>query len=382
MAIEYVEIRNESKNMSIVGIIDMAVSIIWHSVYFGVGDFEIYAHATKEHIELLRVDNYVTRPDNQEVGIIERIEIVDDAQNGKMITATGRFAKSILDRRVIYKLSGSYLPTLLIGNIESSIRGMVSMNAINCPYDQRRNIPVLALGEQVGFGQEFTDKNGTEIMKQVPCENLLTYTDEVLKEYGLASTVKFDEESRKLLYSIYVGENRGVGGRSAPIIFSEDFDNLISSNYQYNATTEKNMAIIGGEGEGNARRYVTLTHGANYGLKRREIFVDASSVSQSYKNENDEDQYYTNDEYAMMLVAAAAPQMAVAEESFVGTLDLQNSQWVYNRDFALGDIVTIQNNMLDKYVLVQILEVLEVQDANGYTIEATTQTYTEDNQNE
>ena len=48
MAIEYVEIRDESRN--IVGIIDTAQSIIWHSVYNGVGDFEIYAQATEKHI--------------------------------------------------------------------------------------------------------------------------------------------------------------------------------------------------------------------------------------------------------------------------------------------------------------------------------------------
>ena len=43
MAIEYVEIRNT--NAEVIGIIDAAQSIIWHSVYFGVGDFEIYTKA-------------------------------------------------------------------------------------------------------------------------------------------------------------------------------------------------------------------------------------------------------------------------------------------------------------------------------------------------
>ena len=37
--IEYVEIRGSETE--IVGILDVATAIIWHSVYFGVGDFEI-----------------------------------------------------------------------------------------------------------------------------------------------------------------------------------------------------------------------------------------------------------------------------------------------------------------------------------------------------
>ena len=37
--ISYVEILNTEREL--IGIIDTAKSIIWHSVYFGVGDFEI-----------------------------------------------------------------------------------------------------------------------------------------------------------------------------------------------------------------------------------------------------------------------------------------------------------------------------------------------------
>ena len=48
--IEFVEIRGHDTN--IIGIIDTAQSVIWRSVYFGVGDFEIYAPATPDIINL------------------------------------------------------------------------------------------------------------------------------------------------------------------------------------------------------------------------------------------------------------------------------------------------------------------------------------------
>ena len=131
MAIEYVEIRNLARE--IVGIIDTAKSIIWHSMYYSVGDFEIYAPATDTNISLLQKDYYVTRPDDLEVGIIANVNIIKSVQDGKMIVASGKFAKSLLNRRLIYQLSGTVnKPTILRGNVETNIRNVVSNNIISC----------------------------------------------------------------------------------------------------------------------------------------------------------------------------------------------------------------------------------------------------------
>ena len=48
--IDYVEIRNAETEL--MGIIDTAKSIIWRSVYYGVGDFEVYAQATQNTRQL------------------------------------------------------------------------------------------------------------------------------------------------------------------------------------------------------------------------------------------------------------------------------------------------------------------------------------------
>ena len=91
MAIDYVEIRDEKTTL--LGFVDTAKSIIWHRVYFGVGDFEIYVQASPEVVTLLQAGSLVTRPDDLEVGIIEKINISNNPQDGRMVTATGRFAK-------------------------------------------------------------------------------------------------------------------------------------------------------------------------------------------------------------------------------------------------------------------------------------------------
>lgn len=376
MAIEYVEIRDESTTL--LGIVDTSKSVIWHSVYFGVGDFEIYVQASPEIIALLQVGNLVTRPDDLEVGIIEKVNISHNEQDGRMLTATGRFAKCILERRLIYNLSGIVnTPTILRGNVETEVRRVVYENAIACQFDSRRNIPLLALGDVSGLTQRIVDDSGNAAQKQVSYQNLLTYTDELLQEYGMGSTVILDDDAGKLRYVIYAGIDRSWDNAAGndPVIFSTEFDNLTSSSYEYDAATEKNVALIGGAGEG-LERFYSLIAGTQTGLQRREMWVDASSINRTYKDDSDVEQTYSESEYRAMLNTAGTQQLNAnnASEVFDGSIDIQHSRWKYNRDFALGDIVTTQDDALGKYVNVRLREVLEVQDENGYSVEANNQT--------
>ena len=456
--IEYVEVRGS--DTKVIGIIDTATSIIWHSVYFGVGDFEIEAAATPQIVSLLQAGNYITRPNCTDVGIIENINMPEDTENGVRITASGRFAKAILDRRLIYNLSGnSNKATVLRGNVENAIREVVKNNAIACPFDSKRNIPLLALGDVANIPLIITDENGNAAEKQTSYENLLKYTDEVLEEYELGSKCLLKNGS--FLYVIYNGIDRSVnnGGNLPPVIFSKEFDNLISSEYTYDDTTEKNVALIGGEGEGVDRFYSLLANTEN-GLNRREIFVDAKSIKKTLKaseatemfpagtftgtdftvdgtvyatlviTDSDKDREYTlktlqekfptgktsgtkfvvggvtyankvygDDEqytltplgykamldveekegnylltdsvYTSLLKTKGKQDLAplIATETFNGVLDATNGNYVFGRDFALGDIVTVVNKKIGKYINVRICEILENQDDNGYSVE-------------
>ena len=252
--IEYIEIRDE--NTDVIGIIDTATSVIWRALFFGVGDFEIQAAATAEHIELLQAGRYITRPNKDEVGVIEAVYVSEDADNGANITASGRFVKSMLDRRIIYNLSKySNKAAILSGNVEEAVRAVVRDNAIACPFDSSRNMPIFALGEAAGFPFVIVDANGEAAQKQVTNENLLTYTDGVLEEYGLAAKCILREG--KFLYTIYGGADRSVTNVEGndPVIFSKEYDNLTASEYTYDTTPERNVALIGGEGEDIDRFY-------------------------------------------------------------------------------------------------------------------------------
>jgi hypothetical protein len=76
--IEYVEARNAG--FEVIGILDTAQSVIWHSVYYGVGDFQIYIRL-QDALQIVADARYITRTDNDEVGVIESILIADDVES-------------------------------------------------------------------------------------------------------------------------------------------------------------------------------------------------------------------------------------------------------------------------------------------------------------
>lgn len=368
--IDYVEIRN--KERSVIGLIDTAKSIIWKSTYYGVGEFEIYTSCTLEAKEILKVGNYVTRINNFEVGIIEKIETENNDDDGLMIIASGRFIKSILDRRIVYQgtLQGvgnaywwSCNATILKGNVELAIRQLISDNAVHAD-DQNRNIPEIDLNSNdisnlpETIIVEDTKDEETSAEKQVTYKNLLEYTDSVLEEYKLGARMWLDLDTLKFRYKIYKGKDH-TSASSEPIIFSKEFDNLTSTNYIYDATNEKTTALIGGEGEGTERKcafaYAWLT-----GLERKEAFIDASSLTQEELD---------IETYRKQLEAQGRQSLTPAEETFEGSVDLTNSNLVYGIDYELGDLVTIEDKDINKYIYTRIIAVTEVQDDDGYIIE-------------
>ena len=58
------------------------------------------------------------------------------------------------------------------------------------------------------------------------------------------------------------------------------------------------------------------------------------------------------------------------KETFTGNINVTFGNWLLNRDYFLGDIVTIQDNKINKYANVRITEITEIQDENGYSIDA------------
>jgi hypothetical protein len=362
--IEYVVIRN--KNRQQIGIIDFFSTIIWTRKFAGVGDFFLKAPATPEHIEFLKRGNYITRNDDKEVGIIENVTVTNNLSEGKMITATGRFAKSILDRRLIYRfVYKQNQPTTISGNVETAVRSLIKNNIIEA-VQAERNINFIELGDLAGHSQIIVDDTGKAATKQTSYANLLTYTDDILYEYDLSSLMTMGED-KKLYYSIFAGQNRAKGSGNNPVIFSYEFDNIKNAVFSENGTGEKTMALIGGSGQDLNRFYAVYNDNMS-GIDRKEVFVEASSISKEYNDANEQKQTYTDDEYRTLLLSYAKQQIApmAVVFTFDGEIDVNNNVYEYKKDFDLGDTVTFSDNGIE--LPVKIVTITEAQDSGGYKV--------------
>lgn len=333
-----------NKNFEKIKVIEDA-SVIWAKRYYDVGDFEIYVGATEEYINILQSGNYVTRLDDDNVGIIEDIKITYDDEGAEYLTVTGRFAESILERRIVWQ------QTQLTGTVENGLRKLINENIIN-PTNEDRKISIIGLGAAKGY----TDK----LNAQYTGDNIL----EINKNVSIASQTgfRFNFTGAKFEYELYKGIDRSYNQtQNSYVVFSDKYDNLLTSEYELNTSNLKNVALVAGEGEGKARKTVSV--GSGIGLARYEIFVDARNLS---TNEGE----ITEEEYNNALREKGLENLVTITQAFTGEVDLQQN-YIYKKDFFLGDIVTIENSKWGIFINSRIIEVIESEDESGYTISLT-----------
>lgn len=334
------------KSLNIVDIIDTYSSIIWTNRYYECGDFELYTLATPHLIEILKEDYYLIREEHENNAmVIESISILTDAENGNYITVTGRCLKSIVYRRIIWS------QTNLSGKLSKAIERLLNENLINPADTNRRidNFEILSLFD-----------NNEQIDTQFTGDNLGESITAISKSYGLGWNVELDIEKKKFYFVLYAGTNRSYEQIENPwIVFSNEFENLLTTNYTFDRSNYSNVAKVAGEGEGTLRKFTTL--GDAEGVDRFEVFIDADDIS---SNEGE----ISESEYLTQLEERGKERLAEfsSVETFEGeTIDYTN---VFQKDYFLGDIVEVVNEY-GMEAVTRVIEVIETEDESGkYTI--------------
>ena len=304
-----------------IGIIEEPTSAIWTRSYRKPGDFEIYTPATAELLDMIAEDYYIMRQDDDNVAVVERLELTTDAEEGDFVKITGRFASCLLDRRVVWQ------QTTLAGRVDRAIYKLINENAIN-PTNPDRKLPLV---------MDVPDVLAATISAQHTGTNLLEAVKSICAAYGLGFRVVSDSKTTIVLrVELYVGKDRRAGQTvNSPVIFSPEFENLLSTNYAFDVSKYKNVALVAGEGEGTARK--RAVYGAASGLMRRELFVDARDMSTN-------DGEISANDYTAQLEARGAEKLAEAQavEAFSGEVDTVNT-FTLDVDYTVGDIATVVN---------------------------------------
>lgn len=349
---ELVIVNNDFERL---GLIENA-SVIWATRYYKCGDFEFQVGATEYNLDLIKQGYYVVyEEDEDNVGIIEDIFLSDGSQEGNLVKVSGKFAPSILGKRIIAQ------QTQLYGNYQNSIRNLIQDNVIN-PTKTERKISCIGLGK--------IDSSITETLEmQTTGDNLLTKIEETSESLKLG--FKMPLRNKKLYFEMYKGINRSYSQNTNPwIIFSDEYDNLKSSEYTKKTSEYKNVFLIATEGEGLDRKVLWGSANDNEsnikGLDRNEVYVDQRNMS---SNDNE----ITEQEFNNQMNIEGKNNLTTISEAFSGTVSLKGYKYgkpENGGEVYLGDIVTIVNKKWDMYINSRIIEVIISEDQNGkvYTL--------------
>lgn len=261
MAIGDVYLLN--KNLDLVYVIDTYRSCIWSNRYVELGDCELYVPATPDLFSVLNIGYYLIRQNDSMVCRIEKIELDTDAENGDYLIITGKDSKNLCDQRIVWSTM------TCDGPLETFIRQIVTSTMINPNLSARwmlkaNGSALVALGTAAGF---------TEVMtEQVSYKNVGEKIREYCTKYGWGYKMVLNGST--LNFILYKGVDR-----SNTVFFSDDYENLDTTQYLLDDSNLGNVALVGGEGEGSER--ARNVSGYAEGTERYEIFVDAKDISKT-----------------------------------------------------------------------------------------------------
>ena len=312
------------KNFNAVLIIDSYQSLIWTDRYWACGDFELYTSVDTTLLESVKCDYYITSPESDRIMCIDTIRISTDTESESNMTFQGYSLEKILSRRIIwgYMKFEDQNPQDVIESLLNDC--IIDPTSNNRPERASRKI------ENFRF-KKSTDSAITElkgITVEYSGDNLYDVVADICKtnKIGFKITLDYENGSPVFIFELYAGKDRSYNQETnSYVIFSPDFDNLITSNYMETNASLRNVAIVGSKGSLDTRTYTEVDLVNATGIDRRELFVDAR------------DMVSTDD---TTMEQRGKERLAEYEDvsSFEGQAETRH-MFKYEQDFFVGDIV-------------------------------------------
>lgn len=419
------------KNLQQIVVIDTYKSCIWANRYNEVGDCELYIEATIDKMNLLAKGNYLIRLDDEMVCQIKKIELDTDSENGNYLIVTAYDVKKFLDQRVIWGTASvdgnveDYLRDIInrtLGNPLLSARQLKKANGQRLFY----------LGDKANFTEVTTEQNSYKNVGELTREKCKKYnwgykvvqSDGALyfklyKGTDRSDSVIFSDDFENLEATKYIEDDTNLGNVALVAGEGEGSDRARNvsgyaegvNRYEIYVDAKDVSRIITWEEltnmypttdqGGHGHIYITSPQQAiTYKMDIIDIqIVDNNQLTElqiAYpngqvitKNGNTYYQIYdviiadlesdspaSGDSvilrdvvYDVYLLNRGYEKLAEYGKitSFEGSVE-PDITFKYKRDYFLGDEVTVENEF-GISVKARIVEVVEVHDDNGYSVQ-------------
>jgi hypothetical protein len=321
---------DQTRNLA--GIVESFEYLRWTRRYSACGSFELKAIATTENLALLQIGHYLWKSDDEEAGIIEHVEL--SQTDKEIITVSGRFATSLLARRIIWGIE------TLNGTLSTCVQTLLDHHILN-PADGNRKI------DFVSFAAPSLPMS---VNTQISYRNLMDVVTGLCDTANVGIKTVFSPAERDFTVTLYEGA-------TSQAVFSREYENLTEQTYIQSNVDYADTALIGGEGEGTERTFVSII--GDSGEQRRELFVDAKDLRQEDFGSG----------YADALIFRG--QSKLSELAMVQSFDAAvnpHGNLKYKEDFDLGQVVQVISKKWGVALTARITEIEESYDSDGQSL--------------
>ncbi|MFA1820547.1 hypothetical protein ACDX78_10250 [Virgibacillus oceani] len=365
-------IRVYSKDLSFLTETDNYLSLQFMPRFYEVGEFELHINQYVEGAEYFVKGNLIVLDKREDKAMLIRHREIALDQNGK-ITENWRVTGVTLEGVLVQRATIPPADTShdrKSGNAETVMKHYVENHFVN-PVDPDRKIDFIEIAE---------NKNrGAHVEWESRYKNVSDELTAISKQANLGWVMYADMERGKWIFDVVeprdVTQDNEAGLQ--PVFFSPDFSTIKTQQFVDSDLNYKNVAYVGGQGEGVERKIVKV--GKSEGIDLHEVFIDARDVSEE-DEETEED--LPPEEYEQLLIERGQRRMREFETTFYLEAQIltpsinrnndfaMSTPFEYETDFRLGDVVEVFNKKWNITMNAPITEFKEIHEPGGFILEA------------
>ena len=334
-------------------------TVTWTENLYEPGTWSMNLSALDTYAETLQQDNIISVRGNNVYlwGIIRGIHD-ERTSTSAPISRSGDDLKGYIKQRIcLYPLSGSDLEgyDTVQGSTETVMKHYVTNNIV-FPSNAKRKIPKFTIATD--------QKRGAQDDKYMARFIPLT---ELLQEVGAAQEIGYqvnmDISGGTMVFDVVQGVDRTAEQSERPrIIFDVDLSTALDSRFVSDVEDYRNVFYTTKNGARSEAEATTILvcrenedepEGRNRYETQIDVSVDDTAVDVVGEMQN---------------LARKESKKKKKDDTF--TVEL-NGNFVYNRDYFLGDFVTIRDRVLGRQANVQLISVTHQWQGIGYKITGT-----------
>ena len=343
-------------NWELQTIVDNYESLVWTDKAKECGDFELYMYYDPDLWKMIKLGVFLRIKDSTHTMMVNKRDLKDTFEDTPRMIFTGKSMEYITSRRVVYKQID------VTGAPGDIVNKLLDENCIDGPdLQQFAPDPIHPDKKYRGIDGLYRDKSnwrqelgGNEISQQYLGQNIYEAVSELVKTYSSPMCYIFvhHTDDNKWRWRLGSGVDRSWNqGTNEWVTFSSDFNNLRSSEYVQDNDKYANAFYVTGADPGDGKPRMTMPiertindayDGFISGIERIEKWIDGSNIKLKDDNNHDIPMRTYTDE--LRACGYSSMREYVTKTSFTGDVD-PNVQWAYMRDYYIGDIVNVIDDM-------------------------------------